>query len=60
MHFGRVDEFAEFAETDLKDYPKFKGILIKFREFYGLGEFNLKELDKFLWQFGKRYFPKRY
>ena len=31
-------------------------ILLKFREYYGLQEFSLKELDKYLWQFGKFYF----
>lgn len=25
-----------------------------------LDDFNLKELDKYLWQFGKNYFPKTY
>ncbi len=60
MYFKRVDNFFDYEEEDLKDYPKFKEILIKFREFYNLGQYNLKELDKYLWQFGKKYFPKSY
>ena len=60
MYYKRADGFFEFAEEDLKNYPKFKEILIKFREFYKLDRYNLKELDKYLWQFGKEYFPKNY
>ena len=57
LHFNKAYHFYTFTKTDLKEYSKFKTILIKFREFFKLEEFNLKELDKFLWQFGKNYFP---
>ena len=60
LHFNKVYHFYTFTKTDLKEYSKFKTILIKFREFFKLEEFNLKELDKYLWQFGKNYFPKTY
>ena len=59
-YYLNVDRFFDFDESDLKIYPKFKNILIKFRSFYGLDEYNLKELDKYLWQFGKEFFPKNY
>lgn len=59
-YFRNVDKFFNFDEADLKDYPKFKNILIEFRSFYKLDKYNLKELDKFLWQFGKDYFAKNY
>ena len=60
IHFNKVYCFYSFHKNDLKNYSKFKTILIKFREFFKLEEFNLKELDKYLWQFGKYYFPKTY
>ena len=59
-YYRNVDMFFEFDEADLKTYPMFKNILIKFRSFYHLEKFNLKELDKYLWQFGKEYFPNNY
>ena len=59
-YFRRVDNFDEFEENDLKNYVKFKNILIKFKEFYKLGKFSLKELDRYLWLSGKKYFPKSY
>ncbi len=34
--------------------------IIDFRAFHGLGKYNPKEIDKFLWSFGKDYFPKSY
>ena len=60
VYFRDVNRFYQFDESDLKNYPRFKNILLQFRKYYGLEKFNLKELDEFLWQFGKKYFPKNY
>lgn len=59
-YFRDRDKFASFKTPDLKDYAKFKGTLIDFRSFYGLDQYNLKEIDKYMWQLGKEYFPKSY
>lgn len=59
-YFRNRDGFASFKAEDLKDYVMFKGALIDFRAFYGLGKYNLKEIDKYIWQLGKEYFPKNY
>lgn len=59
-YFRNRDGFSEFQDIDLKDYITFKGILIDFRIFYGLDRYNLKEIDQYLWQLGKEYFPKKY
>ena len=60
LYFKGVDQFFEFKKEDLREYSKFKNILIEFRRYYKLDKYNLKQLDKFLWQFGKKYFPKKY
>ncbi len=59
-YFRDQDGFTSFKAEDLKDYVKFKGILIDFRIFYGLEKYNLKEIDKYIWQLGKEWFPKNY
>lgn len=59
-HFRKIDNFFKFNNEDLKIYNKFKEILLQFRSYYNLDCYNLKELDKYLWQLGKRYFPKKY
>lgn len=59
-HFRNVDGFSNFKNYELKTYTKFKSILHDFQIFYGLENYSLKDLDKFLWQFGKEYFPKDY
>lgn len=59
-YFRDTDNFYEFKNEDLKDYVKFKNILIGFRRYYGLEQFNLKEIDKYLWLLGKEKFPKNY
>lgn len=48
--------FSNFKRKDLKDYGEFKKILLKFRDFYGLNEYSLKQIDQYLWQLGKEYF----
>ena len=48
--------FAQFARTDLRDYPRFKEIVEWFQARYGLTEFNFKQLDKFLWRYGRELF----
>jgi len=60
IHFKKVDNFAVFTKIDLKSYERFKEILITFRRFYNLDKFDLKQIDKYLWQLGKKSFPKKY
>lgn len=56
----KQDKFSDFNKNDLKNYSTYKAILIQFQEFYGLESFNLKEIDKYLWQAGKKYFIKQF
>lgn len=59
-YFRDTDGFSRFRTEELKNYRKFKEILMIFRTYYGLEQFSLKEIDKYLWQFGKEHFPKKY
>ena len=59
-YFRNNDEFSDFQDGDLKDYVKFKRILNDFRTFYGLEKYDLKQIDQYVWQLGKDYFPKNY
>ena len=59
-YFRNRDSFSDFRDGDLKDYVKFKGILNDFRTLYGLDKYNLKQIDQYVWQLGKDYFPKNY
>jgi hypothetical protein len=60
LYFKKRDNFYAFKKNDLKIYPKYRNILIEFKEYYGLKKFNLKEIDKYLWQVGKDNFKKKY
>lgn len=57
-YFNKVDKFSAFKRKDLKNYRKFKEVLIDFQRFYKLERFSLKELDRYLWLLGKEIFPK--
>ncbi|MBK5262071.1 MAG: PD-(D/E)XK nuclease family protein [Peptostreptococcaceae bacterium] len=59
-YFRNRDGFSDFQDGDLKDYGQFKGILIDFRASYDLEKYNLKQIDQYVWQLGKEYFPKNY
>lgn len=43
----------KFKNDDLKDYTKFKNIIDDFRKYYKLESLNYRELDHFLWIYGK-------
>lgn len=59
-YYRRRDGFTAFTDFELKDYGRFKNILMEFRLFYDLEEYNIKEIDKYIWQLGKEYFPNNY
>lgn len=50
--------FAKFKRADLKDYAKFKEILLAFQKQFELKQFSLRELDIYLWLLGKEVFSK--
>ena len=59
LYFKKRDKFDDFTKEDLKNYKTFKKILITFKNFYKIDEYDLKEIDKYIWQLGKEYFPKK-
>lgn len=60
LAYKRKDNFSSFKQSDLREFPKFKRIIFEFIDFYQLNGHDLKEIDKFLWMYGKRVFPKKY
>ena len=60
VYFKNKDKFSKFKKDDLKDYVKFRNILIDFKKFYDIEEYSLRDIDKYLWIAGKEYFPKKY
>lgn len=59
-YFRGVDGFSKFKNDELRSYINFKKILLEFQSFYELEEYNLKDIDKYLWQLGKVKFPQKY
>jgi hypothetical protein len=58
--YKRKDNFSTFIETDLKNFTKFKEVVLDFKQFYNLTDHDLKQIDKFLWIYGKEKFPANY
>ena len=52
-------KFYNFKNKDLREYGKFCAILTKFIESFNLENFKLKEIDKFLWMYGKESFSNQ-
>lgn len=59
-HFRDSDHFYDFNSRDLRDYEKLHRVIVRFRDFYFLNGFSLKDIDRYLWQFGKEHFPRNY
>ena len=60
LYFKKKDKFFNFNRIDLKTYSIYKEILVNFQKFYSLDNYSLREIDLYLWQAGKMYFPKKY
>lgn len=55
-HYQKTTQFYAFDRKDLKNYPKFKSAIKAFQLYFGLEQYTVKQLDQYLWQFGKEYF----
>lgn len=60
LAYRRRDKFSNFRNVDLKDFREFKKVVQEFASFYNLSKHSLKDLDKFLWIYGKEKFPANY
>jgi hypothetical protein len=57
--YQKQDAFSSVALGDLKEYRRFKEVLQGFVNFYDLGKPGARELDYFLYGFGKEKFAER-
>jgi len=60
MYFKRTDKFDSFIKSDLRKYERFLEIIHKFKQYYKLDSFSLRQIDIYLWLAGKEYFPIKY
>lgn len=60
MELNKRDGFSDSKRKDLKDFQKFKCIVIDFREHYKLEEFNLKDIGRYICQLGKEFYTRKY
>lgn len=49
-------QFTKFKREDLKDYETYMSVIRAFQQRFGLMQYNIKQLDQYLWQLGKWYF----
>ena len=57
-YFRNRDGFMAFKESNLNEYSSYYNIIQSFKSFYGLQEFSVKQIDKYLWQLGKEAFNR--
>lgn len=57
--YQKKDKFLSQPLGDLKNYERFKEVLEAFVLFYDLRAVNARELDCFLWGYGKEVFGKK-
>jgi len=54
--YQKQEKFAAFKREELLVYTRYREILDKFLEHYALKQFGYKDLDKFLWLYGREVF----
>ncbi len=60
VYYSNLDGFANFTRGQLRDITIFHKALLSMQMYYSLEAFSLKEIDRFLWQYGKECFPKKF
>lgn len=56
LSMNKREHFANFKREDLKDYETYMSVIRAFQQRFGLMQYNIKQLDQYLWQLGKWYF----
>lgn len=54
--YNYKDKFSEFKIEELRSYDTLISVLNDFLVYYDLNNINYKNIDKFLWQYGKEFF----
>ncbi|MGB4984607.1 MAG: hypothetical protein WBO70_02395 [Erysipelotrichaceae bacterium] len=57
-YFQKKDNFSSFSRKDLRSYSTFKRVIINFKKFYDIDQYNLKDIDRYLWLLGKEKLKK--
>jgi hypothetical protein len=52
-HFSNHELNQALPESALRNYSTFCNLLLSYRQHFGLMDFSIKEIDKFLWSYGK-------
>lgn len=53
FNLNKLDNFTSIKRDELKNYDTFNDTILKFKSFYSLEKFSLKEIDQYLWSYGK-------
>ncbi len=56
LSMNKRKHFANFQREELKDYETYMSVIRAFQQTFGLMNYNIKQLDQYLWQLGKWYF----
>ena len=56
LSMNKREHFANFKREDLKDYETYMSVIKAFQQRFGLMQYNIKQMDQYLWQLGKWYF----
>lgn len=51
--YQKSNQFTHFYRYELRDYARYWEIMTLFRGFFGLDQFTFKQIDKFLWSYGR-------
>ena len=58
-YFRRENKSVKFKNEELKDYSKLVEIIKDYKSYYDTdNKYSLRDIDKYLWQAGKKNFPR--
>jgi hypothetical protein len=51
--------FGQFERSELQDYSRYKAVVEDFKRHYDLGDFSFKQIDNFMWGYGRHWKEKK-
>jgi hypothetical protein len=59
-YYRDKDGFSKFSDEDIRDYVKYKGIIMDFRKFYNLEKYDFLKLGQYMAQLGREFFEVKF
>ena len=59
-YFNDIHNFYDYRNKNIREYKTYYELIQSFQNYFDLQKYKLKEIDRYLWLIGKKYFKREY